>query len=136
MQVYDLRSLPTVKRDMDLLRELLLNIENDPKMDCTTEFYYDNPEQMGIHERSTEEVAYHLRLLIESGYVNGAVTMAVPMQIIRGLTNSGHDFLANISNDTIWNKVKKQAGEISDHLALPVVAAIAEAIVKKQFKLT
>ena len=136
MQVLDLRRLPKVKRDMDLFRELLMKIEANQEMDGTREFYYNTPEEMGIQNHSLEEVAYHLRLLIEDGFVNGAVTMAVPMQVIRGLTNKGHDFLANIGNDNIWSKVKKQVGDLSGHVGLPVIAFLAEAIIKKHYKLT
>ncbi|MBZ5679925.1 MAG: DUF2513 domain-containing protein [Acidobacteriia bacterium] len=75
-----------MKRDMDLIRELLLLIETDPKFDGTTEFCFNTPEEMGITNHSTEEVAYHLAQLIEAGFVKGAVTMVCPMQIIRGLT--------------------------------------------------
>ncbi len=136
MQVLDLRRLPIVKRDMDLLRELLVKIEENPQMDRTREFYYDTPEEMGIEGHSVEEVAYHLRLLIEAGFIDGAVTMAVPMQAIRGLTNQGHDFLANIADDGIWQKTKSTVGQLAERLALPVVAAIAEAEFKRHFHLS
>jgi hypothetical protein len=136
MQVYDLRRLPDVKRDMDLFRELLLKIERNPEMDGTREFSYNTPDEMGISGHSIEEVAYHLRLLIESGFVDGAVTMAVPMQTIRSLTNKGHEFLDNIRNDGIWSKVKKQVGELTENLGLPVVSALAEATIKKHYSLT
>src|SRR5208283_2520076 len=111
MQVFDIRIL-SMKRDMDLLRELLLKIEDNPQMDGTREFYYATPEEMGIQGYSKEEVAYHLRLLIQNGFIDGAVTMACPMQIVRSLTNEGHDFLDNIRNDDIWKKTKATMGEL------------------------
>lgn len=125
-----------MKRDIDLFRELLLKIEENPDMDGTREFSYHSPEEIGITGHTVEEVAYHLRLLIESNFVNGAVTIAVPMQVIRCLTNSGHDFLDNIRSENIWNKVKKQIGDLSGHVGLPVIASLAEAIIKKHYKLT
>lgn len=73
---------------------------------------------------------------IDGGFADGAVTVYMPMQIVRSLTNSGHNFLDNIRSDDIWSKVKKQAGELSEHLGLPVIAAVAEATVKKHFGLT
>ncbi|MGB8060577.1 MAG: DUF2513 domain-containing protein [Candidatus Sulfotelmatobacter sp.] len=125
-----------MKRDMDLFRELLVKIEENPAMDGTREFSYHSPREMGISGHSIEEVAYHLKLLIEARYVDGAVTLAVPMQVIRGLTNEGHDFLSNIRSDDIWNKVKKQVGDLTGHVGLPVIASLAEAIVRKHYGLT
>src|SRR5208283_4814196 len=135
MQVLDLRSVPIVKRDMDLVRELLLKIEDNPQMDGTREFYYAKPEEMGIEGHSREEVAYHLMLLIEEGYIDGAVTMAHPMQVIRRLTNSGHDFLGSISDPGIWEKTKERLSGLPS-VALPVVAQVALAEFKKHLHLT
>lgn len=124
-----------VKRDMDLIREILVLINEDPKYDGTRDFYYETPEQFGILNHSVEEVAYHLALLIESGYVDGAVTVAVPMQVIRALTMKGHDFLGSISDPGIWAKTKERLNDLPG-VALPIVAAIAQAELKKFLRLS
>lgn len=126
----------TVKRDMDLFRELLLKIEANPQMDGTREFYFNSPEDMGISGHSVEEVAYHLKLLIEAGFVDGAVTVLLPMHVIRTLTNSGHDFLDNIRNDDIWRRVKGRVGGLAQFLALPIISGIAQAELKRHFGLS
>lgn len=135
MQAYDLRSLPTVNRDMDLIREILILINDDPKYDGTTEFYFATPEDFGIQNHSREEVAYHLALLIQSGYIDGAVTMAVPMQTIRALTMQGHDFLGSIRDLGIWNKTKERLSGLPG-IALSVVAQIGLAEAKKHLGLS
>jgi len=135
VQAYKLRSFPTVNRDMDLIREILILINDGPQYDGTTEFYYETPEEFGIQNHSREEVAYHLALLIQSGYIDGAVTMAVPMQTIRALTMQGHDFLGSIRDPGIWNKTKERLSGLPG-VALTVVAQIALAETKKYLHLS
>lgn len=132
MQVYDLRGrLPDVKRDMDLIRDLLLKIEGNPEMDGTREFFFNTPEEMGISGHSIGEVAYHLKLLITAGLVDGAVTIATPMQTVRSLTWDGHEFLANIKNDNIWGKTKEHFASLPD-VGIKIIAAFAEKLLMKQ----
>jgi hypothetical protein len=119
---------------MDLIRDLLLRIESNPEMDGTREFYLNTPEEMGISGYSTEEVAYNLGLLINAGFVDGAVTIGNPMQVVRGLTWEGHEFLDNIKNDDIWAKTKKRFSNLSG-VGLRIVAALAEAELKRHMGL-
>jgi len=136
MQVYDLRGrLPDVKRNMDLIRELLLKIEENPEMDGTREFYLEAPSDLGIADHSTEEVAYHLALLINAGCVDGAVAIANPMQVVRGLTWNGHEFMDNIRSDTFWEKAKTHFATLPS-VGLTVVAAWIEGEIKKHFGIT
>jgi hypothetical protein len=133
MKVYQWKEV-VVKRDMNLVRNLLLTIEDKEQMDGTRDFMFENPEQLGISGFSTEEVAYHIRLLIEGGYVNGAITLAVPMQIIRCLTNQGHDFVDTIRDQGIWAKVKKRLAGLPS-APLSVIMQIALAEFKKHYGL-
>jgi len=133
MQVYEWKEV-IMKRDMDLLRDLLLKIEDNKQMDGTRDFMYANPEELGISGFSTEEVAYHIRLLIEGGCVNGAITIAVPMHVIRCLTNQGHDFLDTIRDQGIWEKTKARLAGLPS-APLSVIVQIAMAEFKKHFGL-
>lgn len=135
MQVYDLRRLPEVKRDLDLIRELMLKIEENPQMDGTREFYLSSPSDLGIQNHSVEEVAYHLALLIRAGFVDGAVTLANPMQVVRRLTWEGHEFLDNVRSDTLWNKAKGHFASLPS-VGLGVIAAYVQAEIKKHFGIT
>lgn len=124
-----------MKRDMDLIRDLLLQIESNPEMDGTREFYFNTPEEMGISGHSIEEAAYNLGLLISAGFVDGAITIGNPMQVVRGLTWEGHEFLDNIKNDDIWGKTKKHFSDFSG-VELRIVASFAEAELKKKLHLS
>ena len=122
-----------MERDMDLVREILLSIEKNPQMDGTREFFISRPEEMGITGCSLDELSYHLGLLIEAGFVDGATTIVNP--VVRKSTWKGHEFIANIENDDIWSKTKKRIAGLPS-VGLSVVAAIAEAEIKKHLGLT
>jgi hypothetical protein len=125
-----------VQRDLDLIREILLLVEADPQCDGTREYCYQTPEEFGIHGHSTEEVAYHLALLIQAGFVDGAVvSKIIPMHVIRSLTWNGHEFLDNVRDKGIWNKTKERVQGLSS-VGLDVVAAIAKAELMKRLHLT
>jgi hypothetical protein len=123
-----------MKRDMDLLREILLKIESDPKMDGRREMYYAEPDQMGISDRSPKEFLYHLHLLISAGLVDGSAAI-IPITV-RSLTWDGHEFVDNIRNDNVWGKTKKRLAGLAGTVSVGVIAAIAQAETKKLFGLS
>ena len=118
--------LPPVIRDMDLVRDILFRIEQNPQADRQRTISYYNSESMGLASHPFNEVKYHFEMLVDGGYVDGAVG---PDTIqLRGLTMSGHDFLANISSDDVWSKVKEKITDLP-RLALPVINGIAQSFV-------
>lgn len=134
MLVYEIQPHLDMQRDLDLFRDLLLKFEANAEMDGTRQFMYAEPEEIGIHGRTCEEVAYHIRLLIEAGLVRGVITMGYRLHIISGLTNEGHDFLDNARNSGIWNKVKSRVADLPT-ASLKLIAALAEAEVMKHLGL-
>jgi Hypothetical protein (DUF2513) len=133
MQVLDLRKCAPMKRDMDLIRDILIRIESDSQMDGTREFYFSTAEEMGFPDHSSEEVAYNFSLLVEEGFVDGAASAFLPI-VVRRLTWGGHEFLDNIKDAGIWGKTKARIKDLPS-VGLKVVAAIAEAELKKHFLL-
>jgi hypothetical protein len=121
-----------MKRDLDLIREILLHIENGQEYDGTREFYYTTPEEMGLTGRTPAEFVYHCTLLIEDGYIDGAVT--VVNIVVRRLTSSGHDFLDDIRDPGVWKQVKTRLGSLPG-VALSIVAELAKSEIKKHLAL-
>ncbi len=119
-----------VKRDTDLIRDLLIKVEENPEMDFTREFPCGSPE-LDIAGHSPDELAYHLKMLITEGYLKG--NPAVP--VVSGLTMAGHDFLGSIRDPGIWNKTKQRIDGLPG-IALKIVAAIAEAELKRHLGLS
>ncbi len=124
MQVQEL----AMQRDMDLIRELLLRIEEDPRYNGT-EFL----PVASIAGHSPEEIAYHLGIMAENKLIRANVAGSIPL--ISRLTWDGHEFLDNVKDAGIWEQVKKRIEGLPG-LAFPIIATIAEAEIKKRLGLT
>lgn len=89
-----------MKRDMDIIRKILLNAEDD---------LYPYGAHVTLEGVPIETCAYHVALMIDAGLVKGHVTETnyCPHVSARidSLTNAGHDFANGIRKDTIWNMV-------------------------------
>jgi hypothetical protein len=90
-----------MKRDMDLIREILLYIEGA------------QPARNGwinvsIPRRTSEEISYHLKLLADEGLIDGRPlrTSSGEFWQLNGLTYAGHDFVDAARSDTLWTKAK------------------------------
>jgi len=132
---FDSEVHPTIEcagmtRDMDLIRELLLHIEADPKFDGTGWISFDRPEYLCGHP--PEEVAYHLSVLNDSGLIRANTSGSTPM--VSRLTWKGHEFLDNIKDTGIWKSTKEKIKGLSG-VALSVIATIAESEIKKKLHL-
>ena len=70
--------------------------------------------------------------------MTGVQTCALPIcslpVIVRGLTWDGHEFLANIINDDIWEQTKKHFATAAD-VSLKIIAEFASQLLMKKFGL-
>jgi hypothetical protein len=117
-----------MKRDMDLVCDLMLKIEDDPIYDGMNWVPAD-VARFGVNNHTKEEIGYHLRLLIEAGLIKGK-TIGEPMRVINKLTWEGHEFLINIRDQGIWNKAKAQFKDLPG-VSIALLAEIAEAEIRK-----
>ena len=95
-----------MKRDMDLIRQLLLEIES------SEDWVGGKPNVPGYPEATID---YNLDLLIAAGLVNSDDppyrTFGGTLHVaIMGLTWEGHDFLDTVRQESIWNKTKDAIG--------------------------
>jgi hypothetical protein len=115
-----------MQRNMDLVRDLLLEIDNDPRLDGLRWFPADN---ISIDGYSPEEISYHLTMLIEAGYVTGQLAMDAPL--ISKLTWQGHELLDDIRDPDIWAKTKEKAKMIAG-VGISLMWEIAKGEIKKK----
>jgi len=132
MQVHDRRT-EEMTRDMDLIRDLLLQIERNPQMDGHHWVCLTRPEEICTIGKSLDEVGYHLTLLVDEGFVDGRVGME-RMPAISKLTWKGHEFLDDIRDPGIWGKTKERLKGLPS-VAVAVIAEIAKAEIKKHIGL-
>lgn len=109
-----------MKRDDDLIRQLLFEAEARP--DGVVLF-----EGMVLIAPSEEAAkrAHHAKLLEDAGY------FAQVSKAGFRLTNSGHDWLQAVRDDTIWSRTKEAAGKAGG-VGLSVMGSIAMGYVKQK----
>lgn len=104
-----------MKRDMDLIRQILLLLESDK---------YDGGE-MKIDGYDSDAIGYHCWLALEAKLVQGTECTTYDSRfneaLLTGLTWEGHEFIDKARSDTIWAKAKKLAIEKTGSLSLEAV---------------
>jgi hypothetical protein len=96
-----------LKRDLGLVRELLIQIEEEYE-GLAYEF---EPKEGSEH--NNDHVHYHLRLMIDAGLIIGKNTSTFDgsSTLIKGITWQGHDFLDASRNEKVWDDANKKAEE-------------------------
>ena len=109
-----------MKRDMDLIRAMLMSIETDE---------HGFASKIEIPNYTQEEIGYHAVLLGEAGLaiVSDITTFGVksPQAIVIRLTWSGHEFLDAARDKTIWNQAKDKIGSATIQVWMTVLSALA-----------
>jgi hypothetical protein len=121
-----------VKRDMDLVRAILLAGEDTTEAEALDGF-------LSIEGYDEGTVAGHVELLEEAGFVRAHVVRfdgTGPLQAqVYGLTWAGHEFLDAIRNETVWRKTKETLKDKSLGFASDLVVALATSFAKVQLGL-
>jgi hypothetical protein len=111
-----------VKRDMDLIRLLLLKIEG-----------VENPD---LSDYAKEQILYHKRLLIEAGLAHGSIMedgSGEPVAVVTTrLSWEGHEFLDAARNQSIWEKAKEIISKVGVSVTFPIVKEILTTLLKEQ----
>lgn len=94
-----------MKRDMDLIRELMLKLESYPKRSFEViQVRPEVPDVLHVDGFDESQLAYHLDLIEEAGFIE---TMDSPSYFSR-LSWAGHDFLDSVRSPDVWDKTKRQ----------------------------
>jgi len=142
-----------VKLNLDCIRDILLVVEEDQTMEHKFDFdsnCEDSSEYTGFvktiysdqllkHERlkmySAADILYSIKQMGENGLLDiddetllgdDCITYG-----IRDITPYGHEFISNIRNSTIWNKVKTSVKSVSG-ASIPVILNVAAELILKQ----
>jgi len=131
-----------VKRDMDLIRSVLISLEGNSHFNGSNWLYCCSTNRSSkvalcvsdFPEHSLEEVNYHVSLLVSADFIKGKISEERLVGIY-SLTWAGHEFLDNIKDISTWERTKERLKGLPG-VALSVVASIAEAEIKKRLGLT
>lgn len=90
-----------MKRDMDLARNILFEIEKYPESNGSA--------QIEIENCSPKEISYHIKLLFQAGLIEADnLTDSSGFEWkAKSLTWEGHEFIEAARNDSRWNSAKK-----------------------------
>jgi hypothetical protein len=87
-----------MKRDMDLIRAILLEVEKSTSPGGC---------QIKVPGHSPEELYYNAQLAQEAGLIEASfLDNSSAFHVLR-LTYAGHEFLDAARNDTLWVKAKE-----------------------------
>lgn len=120
-----------MRRDMDLIRAILLKLEKLHQGIGTIHFDFDD-ESLQFEEYDPIVVVGHIKLMAEGGLIDAKVTVQRET-MFNGITWAGRDFLDSVRDDQIWRRTKEglnQAGGFT----LDLAKALAKGLVKKQLE--
>ena len=105
-----------MKRDMDLVRKILIKMEKD----WGYEYLLNSEEEIRIENYSDSAIHYHLRIMVEGGLITSifpeglsnlqSTYIRYPPEII---TWEGQEFLEAIREERTWEKIKKEVKNLS-----------------------
>lgn len=109
-----------MKRDMDLVRSVLMQVESaESALDAGQLDYMGHPQ---------EEVYYHIELMQRRGLIDASVRRdwggTVIDVTINGLTWDGQDFLDAMRDDRVWARAKRAVRESVGSTTFEVVKRI------------
>jgi hypothetical protein len=101
-----------MKRDMDLIRQILFKMEELPM----TGGWYD----IEIDGHSRDEIIYHVRLMDEAGLIEAQdlTTLTSIDWRPKRITYAGHEFLDAARSDTVWNTAKDKLLSVTGTLTI------------------
>ena len=114
-----LRMEAEMRRDDDYIRELMLELE---ACDEWVIFFQLLDDSDAVATRRY----YHLRLLADAGFLEETGRHSGNFRI----TNSGHDFLGLIRDDTIWGKTRHAVSHLGG-ASLQMLSTVAEAYLRQ-----
>lgn len=91
-----------MKRDMDLVRSILLKTEEQTRS-------FDADELVDA-KHGEDEVAYHVYIMKQAGLLDATITSDMSggmYATVEGLTWDGQDFLDAVRNDGVWHRIKR-----------------------------
>lgn len=113
-----------MRRDMDLIRGVLLKVEELP--------FDGGFHEITVEGRTDDEVIYHVMLLHEAGFIEAQdlTTLSGICWKPKRLTYSGHEFLDAARSDTVWQKAKAWTQKTTGTLTLEGLKVALPHVVK------
>lgn len=120
-----------MKRDLDLIRTLLLRLEDtEVPAGHSTPL---GPNELQIDGYSGEKIAYHIQLLKSAGFVRELRSKPLRYGLnYSGLSWDGHEFLDSVRDDAIWRNTRTAVNAVGG-FTFDLVKDMAKAFLKAEF---
>ena len=118
-----------MKRDMDLVRKILLAIEESESGNIKLDRLDDDLDRVYRHVALMEEFGLVDAIIIRSG--DGPVERILRCKV-KDLTWKGHEFLEKARDESIWEKAKRICIEKTGGLALAALNSVLTDLVSDQ----
>ena len=122
-----------MKRDMDLIRELLLKLEALELRPGTWAHITGDDPEIAIDGFSGDQIEYHLRLLKAAGLLDSSGSQPMVGVGFKGLSWEGHDFLDSIRSPAVWRQTKNGV-EAAGGFTVDLLKDLAKGFIKKQIE--
>lgn len=118
-----------MKLNPDCVRDILFVVEEVADGKCGAHFNFQEPSQYErLSKYSNDEIEYHVHQCEYTGYFTLVTWVLSGDCTVFDLSPKGHQFLADIRSDTVWDKVKSKAAKIGT-FSLNALTQIATAVV-------
>ena len=111
-----------MKRDMSLIRSILLFLEGQEEMIWSSSII--------IPDYDGEQILYHIRLMQQAGLIEAEIMTAKEFNV-RRITWAGHDLLDAIRKPRVWQKVLDKTASAGVSLTVDVAKELAVSIIKQ-----
>lgn len=123
-----------MKRDLELIREILSTIEN---------FKYGSRITVKTFMKTDDidefcNISFHIALLLDEDMIEimdePILTLSNPCEdyFVDRLTSRGCDYLDSVRNDTVWQETKGKIGSLINSVSLATISTVAQKIISQQ----
>jgi hypothetical protein len=118
-----------MKRDMDLVRQIMLAIEDQ---------YIDtNIRGLKIDKYNLKTVGYHCKLLYDAGLIDYYYGVYADNELLDFLTGSltweGHEFLEAAKDDSRWKRAMEVVKEKGGNITIDILKQLLIQLMKNAF---
>jgi Hypothetical protein (DUF2513) len=121
-----------MKRDMELIRALMLEIESKDNIFSFQNLYLESVNDLGY---SFQQIDYNLEILIEAGLLIGKVQPQAGFDRriidIERLSWNGHEFIDNARNESVWKKAMTTVSEKGGSVSVGVLTQLLTSVAKQ-----
>lgn len=120
-----------MQRDMDLVRRILIGLENGS--------VGPDPNNVPIDGYAQDQIGYHVFIMMEAGLVHGEMVASpgcgqLPQASPYSLTWNGHEFLDSAREESRWNQARQLLNKVGG-ASIQIWIAVLTDLVKRNLDL-